>query len=151
MQPKFIWIPNDSACDICLRMSTRTYNERPARPHPRCMCSIVQVYDGSSAGKCVFDGIRIQRVELVSHDADIENKKVKALYHEYNVTAICRDNTFVEVNVQIELSGTTLKNIYEAINAVDFDTGERMAEQEAVNQAMDEIEAVCPGCTLNQS
>jgi hypothetical protein len=86
---------------------------------------------------------------LLGHDFEAENRQLKALYHEWQFTAICRDNSVVEVTVNIEISGSEL----EEVNTLLRDGGSNaeslaMAKslELALHEAMDEIESVCPKC-----
>jgi hypothetical protein len=145
------WVTNFNACEACNNLAQDVHPEKPARPHKKCLCSIVRVYDGSAEEKCVHNAIMIQRKELVGYSSDVENMKVVALYHEWEFTAICRNNTVVEVSVQIEISGSELEDLYTEIKANDFDRGYEISAELALREAMDEIESECPECQINQS
>jgi hypothetical protein len=137
------------ACEACRNLAKDIHPEKPERPHPKCRCTIVAVFDDSKEDKCVNDDTIIQRAELLGHDFEAENRQLKALYHEWQFTAICRDNSVVEVTVNIEISGSEL----EEVNTLLRDGGSNaeslaMAKslELALHEAMDEIESVCPKC-----
>lgn len=146
MSTKYKWVLNDEACELCRKLAVKMHEERPERPHPRCLCSIVAVYDGSSSKNRVNNLIRIQRSEFVGSDNEVEDGKVKALNHEWNFTAICRDNTVVEVNITVRIDGDELDYIYGEVDMHGFDRGYELSEDVALREAMDEIEAECPVC-----
>jgi len=151
MSEYYLWIPNSNACEICLRMASRRHTERPDRPHPRCLCSIVHVNDDSKEADCFRESISIQRSQYMGQENEISDGKVQAIVHEWNFTAICRDNTVVDVNVNVRIDGSELDRIYDEIDQHGFDRGYELTQEAALREAMDEIESMCPDCSNKQS
>jgi len=148
MSAQYIWVTNAEACDTCKQMAMRTYTYPPDRPHKYCLCSIVHMVESSARGKCVRPVIEIISAELLSYEviSNDELKKIEALYHEWEFTAACRDNSLVIVRTQVELKGGMVEYLYNEINAHGFDRGFEISMELAKAQAIDEIVKQCGPC-----
>ena len=71
----------------------------------------------------------------MGQENEISDGKVQAIVHEWNFTAICRDNTVVDVNVNVRIDGSELDRTYDD-DRDRFDSGYELTQKQPA-EAMD--------------